>query len=245
MAQRKDFPKSFGLLLYPQFEVLDMAGPMETLNCLAQKKGFVDMTLSIISRSLDPVSPGINSKAEASSQFAAKQLYLPTHTLDTAPQLDVLIIPGGIGAVETNLDGSKSDFGDYVEFVRKCYHGYDSYYPLKHMISICNAAGVVARAGVLDGRKATTNKAHWAVITAEGPKTHWISKARWVNVDNIWTSSGVSAGTDCVLAWLSTIIAEDIVDAVCNEMEWNRARDAENDPFSTVFKCEDVLPKTH
>lgn len=50
------FPKAFGVLLYPGFEPLDAAGPLEALLCLSRRDGFQDMTLSIISGILNPVS---------------------------------------------------------------------------------------------------------------------------------------------------------------------------------------------
>ena len=53
-----EFPKSFGVLLYPQFEVLDVAAPIEALNVLSRHKGYEEMRLSIISKTLDPVSVG-------------------------------------------------------------------------------------------------------------------------------------------------------------------------------------------
>jgi putative intracellular protease/amidase len=47
------------------------------------------------------------------------------------------------------------------------------------LAAVCNGAGLAARAGILDGHKATTNKQLWSVITALGPKTHWVAKARY------------------------------------------------------------------
>lgn len=87
-------PRSFGLLLFPQFEVLDMAGPIEVLISLSRTKGFEDMSFSIISRDMNPVSHGPAPPDETSRNFAGKHLYLPTYMLETAPQLDVLIVPG-------------------------------------------------------------------------------------------------------------------------------------------------------
>ena len=220
-----------------------MAGPIEALIDLSRKKGFEEMSLSIISRTLDPISPGPIPPDETSCNFAGRHRYLPTHTLQNAPQLDVLIVPGGNGAFNPRLNGDKADIDDYLAFVQNCYRGYGEYRPLQYIISVCNGAGILAQSGILHGRRATTNKDFWTIITEYGPKTHWIARARWVNDGNIWTTSGVSAGTDGILAWMSTLLPEDLVTSVVNGMEWIRASSADHDPFAETFGCEDVPPK--
>jgi hypothetical protein len=49
-------------------------------------------------------------------------------------------------------------------------------------LAVCNGAGLAARAGVLDGHKATTNKQMWKAITPLGPKTHWVAHARYGHI---------------------------------------------------------------
>lgn len=73
-----------------------------------------------------------------------------------------------------------------VEFIRKTYP------KLKYLLTICTGAGVAAKAGVLDGKRATTNKAAWNETVKLGPKVKWVSPARWTIDGKIWTSSGVS-----------------------------------------------------
>ena len=201
------------------------------------------MTLSMISRTLDPVSVGPIPPDERSRDFAGKQLYIPTHTLQNAPQLDVLLVPGGLGSLSVLPSGAKADVDDYVAFVKERYNGLEGHKPLQYIISICNGAGLLARAGVLDGRNATGNKDYWAEVTSLGPRTNWIAKARWVNDDNVWTSSGVSAGGDCVLAWMSILVPKEVVDDIVNGMEWIRAESADHDPFAEILGRKDVPPK--
>jgi hypothetical protein len=116
--------------------------------------------------------------------------------------------------------------------------------------AVCNGAGLAARAGILDGHKATTNKMLWSTITALGPKTFWVGKARWVVADNgkLWTASGVSAGTDAMLALVDHIYGKNdqgilYGDAIKEGMEWNRARDSEDDPFAASNGVSDIFPK--
>ena len=243
MADTSKFPRSFGLLIYPQFEVLDAMGPIEALNCLARTPGFEDMTLSIISKTLDPVSVGPLPPDTLGQNFTGRQVFTPTHTFETAPHLDVLLVPGGLGSVDPHPAGSKIDIDGHVQFVKNAYNGTGGRKPLQYLISVCNGPLLLLKAEVLDGHKATTNKDWWSSITAQGPKTHWIAKARWVDSGRIWSTSGVSAGTDGVLAWMQSLIGPEIVESIVDNMEWIRAESADNDPFAIKFGCKDVPPK--
>ena len=68
------------------------------------------------------------------------------------------------------------------------------------LMSVCSGSAILAEAGLLDGRKATSNKRYFQVAVDHGPKVEWIEKARWVDDGNRVTSSGVSAGIDMSLA---------------------------------------------
>ncbi|KAF7373021.1 Class I glutamine amidotransferase-like protein [Mycena sanguinolenta] len=106
---------------------------------------------------------------------------------------------------------------------------------LKYLITVCTGAGLAARAGVLDGRNATTNKAEWAKTIALGPKTNWIPHARWVVDGNVWTTSGVSPGTDGVLAFIEEQYGADAATRVANTMEWVRITNSSGDPFAGLY----------
>ena len=84
------------------------------------------------------------------------------------------MIPGGLGtrAPGTGLDTT-------IAFIKARYP------TVKYLISVCTGAGVVARAGVLDGKCATTNKLAWATTTPWGPKVKWVAEARWVQDGNV------------------------------------------------------------
>ncbi|KAH8673369.1 DJ-1/PfpI family protein [Xylariales sp. PMI_506] len=220
MSSNKIFPKSFGLLLYPGFEALDAFGPMEVLNDLSREK---EMTLSIIAATRDPVS------TLWKGTHTVGQSVLPTHTFADAPDLDVLIIPGGYGGMEPGAD--------LLDYVRSAAS------KAGHLITVCNGAAVAARAGILDGKRATTNKAFWKTCVSDGPRTHWIAKARWVQDGNTWTSSGVSAGIDVTLAWVASVFGDQLADSIADGMEFIRAPSSSDDPFAQKYGCEDVPAK--
>lgn len=123
---------SYGILLYPGFELLDIAGPLEILNMLAQYPGHEGMALSIVSRTLDPVAPSLPSHKGA--KFQSRQRWVPTHTFEDAPRLDVLVVPGGVGSVPP------AEFGDEAEFVGRVYRD-----GLEYLFTVCSGAAVAAR----------------------------------------------------------------------------------------------------
>ena len=109
---------------------------------------------------------------------------LATHTFETAPPLDIILVPGGLGnrVLEENNDTAIEDF-----VVAR-------YPQLEYLLSVCTGSVSLARSGVLEGRSATTNKAAWAWAVTHGKNVTWVPSARWVQDGNIWTSSGVAAG---------------------------------------------------
>lgn len=210
-------PSRFGYLLFPGFQALDVFGPVDALNLLSWSH---NNTFSFLSRTLDPVSTQVwdSDFNKFNSTFA--QSVIPTHTLDDPPPLDVLVIPGGIGT-RAPLDAE-------VEYIKRTYPS------LQYLISVCTGASLIGRAGVLNGRKGTTNKRVYCATISCCPKVHWVSHARWVQDGNIWTSSGVSAGIDAIFGWISHVYGEPVAKGIANGMEYTRHLNASYDPFSEL-----------
>lgn len=212
-------PKDFGILIFPGFEALDAFGPLEVINGLSYK---LDITLSVIAATLDPVSTAVSLESKKS----VGQSVVPTHTFANTPKLDVLLIPGGFGAFNPGVE--------LLEYIRTAVP------KVGHLITVCNGAALVAEAGLLDGKSATTNKAYWKQCTGKGPKVNWVAKARWVRDGNTWTSSGVSAGIDAMLAFVESEFGEETATGLANMMEFERAKSSSDDPFAAMYNCEDV-----
>ena len=65
--------------------------------------------------------------------------------------------------------------------------------PLAYLLSVCTGSWLLAKAGLLDGKKATSNKLSWEGALAVSDKPVWIKHARWVHDGNIITASGAKA----------------------------------------------------
>ncbi|KAH7125934.1 DJ-1/PfpI family protein [Dactylonectria macrodidyma] len=212
-------PVNFGVVVFPAFQALDVFGPLDALNILSRSN---KMNLYTIADTIEPVSTKlIGDDAPQESDFG--QRILPTHTFETAPPLDVLIVPGGQGTRAPSVT-------PIIEYIKAIYPS------LQYLITVCTGSGLAARAGVLDGKRATTNKLSWDSTVALRPQVNWVHQARWVQDGNIWTSSGISAGIDVTFAWIAAVHGEQVAEAVANRMEYTRVTDPSHDPFAELYR---------
>ncbi|KAI0745253.1 class I glutamine amidotransferase-like protein [Earliella scabrosa] len=212
-------PTKFGVLVFPGFEPLDVFGPIEALQMLSQSH---KVDLYMISPTLDPVSTAVPEEHNTTSSNIGVHV-VPTHTFDTVPDdLEVLLVPGGIGTRTGNYPA-------LAQFIKEIYP------KLKYLITVCTGSALAADAGVLDGKRATSNKARFKATSARGPNVQWVKTARYVVDGNCWTSAGVSAGIDVTLAWIASVYGTEVARGAANRMEYEWKDDRSWDPFSYVF----------
>lgn len=222
-------PKKYGVVLYDGFQLSDVCGPVDVLNVLTTH--VEGISLSIIGETMNPIStfPKKWPGEMGMPPFTTSQTLQPTHTFETAPELDVLIIPGGMGCFDPEpAKVGKPDpavVDPIVKFVL------DRYPKLQYLLTVCTGAGIVSQSGLLDGKKATTFKGAWKVIPPWRPQVEWIPKARWVVDRNIWTSSGVCSGTDLMFAFVKHLHGEKVANEIAVWMEYTRHEDPALDPF--------------
>ncbi|KAK6358717.1 hypothetical protein TWF730_008040 [Orbilia blumenaviensis] len=218
----KDKVMRFGMVLFPGYEPLDVMGPLQILFRLSMSH---PATLSVIASKAGPISALPNDPYVVGKAIAAPQM-VATHSFADAPDLDVLLVPGGWG-IFNNLENNDTSIEDFVK----------ARYPkLQYLLSVCTGATSLARAGVLDGKKATTNKMAWKEVTEQGPAVNWVASARWVEDGNIWTSSGVAAGIDMAYAFFKKVFGTEKLNRVMDAMEYAPHTDPSYDPFAVLFK---------
>ncbi len=172
---------NFGILVFPNVEELDFVGPWEVLGMWSKFAGGPEKRF-IVAQSIESV-------------ICAKGLSVNPHvSFEQCPALDFLLVPGGEGTrqeVENQV---------LVNFISK---------QAKHcraVLSVCAGSFLLHRAGLLSGKKATT---HWGSLDhlrALGDVT--VVEERIVNDENIWSSAGVSAGIDLMLAFIASFAGE-------------------------------------
>ena len=196
-------PRRLGALLYPGFELLDTFGPLELFGHLS---GMINLVT--VAEQAGPVASAQQVRAVADHGFA------------DAPKLDLLLIPGGIGT------RAEVDNPALIDFL-------GARVPQTELtMTVCTGTALLARTGLLDGRRATTNKAVFQWVTEQGPKVEWVRAARWVEDGKYFTSSGVSAGMDMSLAVIAKLLGQEMADALALGAEYEWHRDANWDPFA-------------
>lgn len=188
---------NFGILLFPQVEELDFAGPWEMLTLWSKLAGGPENCL-LVAETKSPV-------------LCAKGLSVNPHVDFTdCPQLDYLLVPGGIGA-RTAVNNQV-----LVDFVagqsRNC----------KAVLSVCTGVFILHAAGLLSGKQAAT---HWVALDrlrALGDVQ--VVEQRYVRDGNIWTSAGISAGMDMVLAFIAESAGEEAAGQVQSQAEYYPAQ---------------------
>jgi transcriptional regulator GlxA family with amidase domain len=101
----------------------------------------------------------------------------------------------------------------------------------KYILSVCTGSALLARAGILNGKRATSNKRAFKWVVEQGQDVHWVKEARWVNDDKIYTSSGVSAGIDMALGFIGDLFGKEKALEISNGIEYMWNENSEYDPF--------------
>ena len=193
-----------GILLFDNFELLDVYGPAEMLG------KFPDQLELVM----------LGQKNHISSTQGPKTLV--DATIENCPKLDWLLVPGGQG---TRTEVYNQKILTFLQEQAKA---------VSMMISVCTGSALLAAAGLLDGHKATTNKRAFQWATGFGPQVDWQKQARWVEDGRFFTSSGVSAGIDMALAIIAKQFGKDQAQLIADATEYEWHQDASWDPFAKV-----------
>jgi transcriptional regulator GlxA family with amidase domain len=98
-------------------------------------------------------------------------------------------------------------------------------------MSVCSGSALLAKAGLLDGRRATSNKQFFDLARGQGPRVDWVAQARWVEDGPFATSSGVSAGIDMALGVIARLFGKERAQEIADLTEYEWHSDPTRDPF--------------
>jgi len=97
--------------------------------------------------------------------------------------------------------------------------------------TVCTGSALLGRTGLLDQKDATSNKLSFAWVQSCGEQVKWHREARWVRDGNIYTSAGVSAGTDMALGFIADRLGQQAAEEAARRMEYHWNTDADHDIF--------------
>ncbi len=185
--------KTVAFLLYDRIEELDLVGPLEVFGVAGrlQKGSFRVITVSHLGRRIH-------------GRYGLR--IVPQYDFDECPSFDILVVPGGPGTAEAVKDPA------VLSFVRKA--GSRCLY----VCSVCTGAIVLASAGLLDGKRATT---HWADLSElQSFPQIMVDHQRFIQDGNVITSAGISAGIDMALHVVELLHGESVKYEVTHRMEY-------------------------
>jgi putative intracellular protease/amidase len=224
MNVKVDFPLTIriGILVYQGFEPIDVWGFTEAfaisrfLGTDYQSPPPYPFEILLIS---SEVKPSGKSTTPAPIKSANGPRVAPDMFRDQALSgpFDLVMIPGG--ATAPLVEGNPKAVESLLEWVKAMDKR------VKLMTSVCTGAAVLAHAGVLDGKHATTNHEAFAWVTAFGPRVLWDNVSRWVDAGHYVTSAGVSSGTDMAFHLVNRLAGRAVAEAAAKQAEYDWHRD--------------------
>ncbi|MDO8412987.1 MAG: DJ-1/PfpI family protein [Gallionellaceae bacterium] len=193
-----------GIFVFDEVEVLDFAGPYEvftTASRLHARSHVADQPL---------FSVFTIGRTASSLRARAGLKVFPDYNFSTHPAIDVLLIPGGVVTAELARP-------EVIQWIAA------SSARSKLTASICTGAFLLAQAGLLDGKLATT---HWEDIDdlqSLFPTVKVQTNQRWIDEGRIVTSAGISAGIDMSLHLVERLAGRDLATRTARQMEFDWA----------------------
>lgn len=187
---------TFGLLIFDEAEELDFCGPWEVFTTSSMIREFSDQVM--LAEHAGAVRCGKGMKV------------IPDHTLEDAPPLDLLLVPGGYG---TRREVSNPNLIGWIARTSQT---------VTWITSVCTGALLLHEAGVARGRRVATHHAFEDTLQARGDVTV-VRDARYVVDGNLVTSQGVSAGIDMALWVTGQIYGRDHARAVRRYIQYDPA----------------------
>lgn len=192
---------NINILLFDNFETLDIFGPIEILGQIKEYQ--------------------IHYYSEAGGIITnAQNLKIITEPINCADESGILVIPGGMGT--RTLVHNTSFLNKLKDIAEKS----------AYCLSICTGSAVLAKCGVLNNRRATSNKQALEWVKSVNDRVDWVEEARWVVDGKYYTSSGISAGIDMTLGFISDRFGKDKAIKIARDIEYVWNDDSTDDLFT-------------
>jgi transcriptional regulator GlxA family with amidase domain len=200
-------PLNVGILIFDAADVLDFCGAYEVFSlagrliCNTNYQDYGESATNVFTVAQS------DQIIKARGGLAVK----PDYTFDNHPEIEVLVVPGGWGS---RHQAENPVLLDWLKRVSK---------QTWVNASVCTGAFLLGKAGLLEGRRATT---HWRSLDRLGatfPNTIVVRDLKWVDEGEVITSAGISAGIDMSLHLLERLFNREVALITARQMEyqWN------------------------
>ncbi|KAI5858997.1 ThiJ/PfpI [Tricharina praecox] len=214
---------SIGVLYLDHYQYLDAAGPIDIIgmSSTAYAGRFAPEAIKALAPEI--IWHHVSATYPKPMQASSGPPSLPSTNLSSCPKLDYLLIPGPSPTLI--LTEEEKEF-----IIRKSEE-------VEAVMTICTAGLILSQTGLLEGKKACTNKVSLAARAAAGtvPKgVHWVSDRRWAVDGKFWSSAGITAGMDLAVQWVRRVVGEEMLQWVKEVAEYDPI-EAGGDRFSYLL----------
>ncbi|MEM8845895.1 MAG: DJ-1/PfpI family protein [Bacteroidota bacterium] len=196
-ATKKTEKRTVGILLFDNVEVLDFAGPFEVFSVSSQLFDHAFFDVKMIAKTKDPI-------------IAVNGLSVnPDYSFADAPDLDILIIPGGNGAGAVVKDEEALKWVEQV--IQKT----------ELTMSVCTGAAILAKLGHLDNKSYCTHHTVYSFVQSLAPTAKPEKNKRFVQSnEKLYTSAGISAGIDLSFHIVEKLHGKEVTENTAMYMEY-------------------------
>ncbi len=204
--------KPLGLLIFPDFQLLDAAGPIAAFEIAGRlDRGGYDLTIV---------------SATGGDIASSSGVPLRSTRFDESAVFDTLVVAGGDGTRQAALDPAVTGFVRHVAA------------NVRRVASVCSGSFILAEAGLLDGKRATTHWSRTAEFAKRYPKIRLEPDRIYTRDGAIWTSAGITAGIDLCLALIAEDLGEPVARATARQLVVYRQRPGGQSQFSALLDME-------
>jgi transcriptional regulator GlxA family with amidase domain len=201
-------PCTVGILLFENVEVLDFAGPYEVFTTASRVFARLHRT--------EPPPFNVIAISETGAPVRARAglSVIPDHDFQSHPQIDVLVVPGGVVTEEL----AKPQVSEWIAARSQ---------NTRITASVCTGAFLLAKAGLLENMSATTHWEDLAEMQAMFPSVRVVKDQRWVDQGHIVTSGGISAGIDMSLHLVERLVSRQLATSTARQMDFDWTSNSE------------------
>ena len=201
--------RTVAVVIFPEFQLLDAAGPIAAFELASRETGSPAYGIRVIASSAGavPSSSGVMLTAEAV----------------VAPSgIDTLLVVGGLG---TRNEANPQ----LLQWLREAAGS------ARRVCSVCTGAFLLAAAGLLDARRATTHWRYAASLARQYPAVRVEPDRIFVRDGNVWTSAGITAGIDLALALVAEDLGEELAKRTAQRLVVHHRRPGGQSQFSAML----------